>query len=254
MVSARGRHLERVLAVLVALDVGEIRLQLVHRLRRPALGCMHRWIASQDLSDLHEMLDPPSRQAGYELGFSQLAGRNDCALEPVLAGGQQQWHEATDWPDAPIEPQLAEHHERVQEIDGDFVGLLDCHGCHRDREIEVRAMFGDIPRRQVDRHDTVWPLLSRRFHAVLDPLLRLIEGGVGEPDEDGPRQVLGGGSLDLDLRPVQTLQRDAPRRRAHASIALRCVTMGSPEPNSTPIPSTRNGRYALCSRRHRCAS
>lgn len=97
-------------------------------------------------------------------------------------------------PHLPVQRQLAEK-ERVRKI-GDHL-LRREHDADGYRQIVSRTLLADVGGREVDsdasRRELQAGVAHRRAHA----LLRLLDGGVGQPDDIESGQ--SGGNVDLDL-------------------------------------------------------
>ena len=100
-----------------------------------------------------------------------------------------------------------------------------------DREVESGSLLALLGRRQVDREPRPREAELRRRDAAPDPLAGLLDGPIGEPDDDEARHAVDQVRLDLDAprrdphEPERERSRNHPDR-AYASTCNRGASAG----------------------------
>ena len=91
---------------------------------------------------------------------------------------------------------------------------------HRDREVERRAGLALLGRREVDRDPARRMDEPRVPDRASDPLARLLERGVREPDDREPRQPSGDVHLDADDPAVEADDGCGQEGREHSRTVV----------------------------------
>src|SRR6187397_984818 len=136
-----------------------------------------------------------------DAGESRLGGRASRAEDPGEAGPPRRLRKGNrtaDRPQPPVEGKLADGRVLGQPVAWDLAGRGEDR--ESDRKIEARALLAQAGRREIDGDPALRPLELCRGDSAADPLLRLLAGAVGKPD-DGERghRVL---KVRLDLDPA----------------------------------------------------
>src|SRR6266545_5469663 len=102
----------------------------------------------------------------------------------------------------------------------------------RDRQVEAGALLPQAGGRKVDGDARPRPLPLSRGDAAADPLLRLLAGTVGEPDDREARDPALEMRLDLDPARIEADEgvRDSAREHAFEATA----EMSRPGADSVP--------------------
>jgi hypothetical protein len=92
-----------------------------------------------------------------------------------------------------------------------------CEERKRDREVEARAFFLQLGRREVDSRLVARPLELRRLDPATDPLLRLLARAVDEADDREGRNAALDVRFHLDATRLEADEGKGDRAREHGS-------------------------------------
>ena len=124
---------------------------------------------------------------------STASGGDDHAADPATRQGGDHRQDARDRPHLAAERQLA---DQRQPSSGRADLLRAEQDPHRHREVERRAGLALVGRREVDRDPARRMDEAGVAQGAADPFARLLERGVGQPDDREPGQP--GRDIDLD--------------------------------------------------------
>ena len=205
IVAAGRRHLQRpprhLLAAHVA-EVGQSRRELAPPRHRPGAELVAAQVVDQrqqrfgrhdlDVVARPRRLRPRGRRA------------DDTEVAPVRRDRGRQ--HPVDARQPAVEPELADRHIAVERVGGE--GADGGHQRQRDRQIVMAALLGQIGRRQVHDDAPRRQAEPRRDQRRLDPLARLLDRLVGQPDDDhARRQAAGDLRLHVHRHGLDALER-----------------------------------------------
>ena len=182
---------------------------------------------AQDLDRVAEVARSDDLDAAAETGLSSALARDDERLDPSPPRRLGHRQGAPHGPQTPVEAELGGRCDALDPLGGRLARHRE-HG-QRDREIEPGPLLALLGRRQVDREPRAREAVLRRGDPASDPLARLLDGAIGEPDDDEARHPVDQVRLDLD----------APRRDPHEPERER--------PSNHP-PSVRTDLQQRCAR------
>jgi hypothetical protein len=140
-----------------------------------------------------------SRERGFRC---RLCGADD-ALEPGAPRSFGYGQCAGHGSDSPVEGELANCSVLGEALGRELSGRSE--NGKRDRQIEARALFPQGGRSKIDRYSAVERPFERRGHdPAPNPMLRLLAGAIGKPDDREPRHAGLQMRLDLDLPRLET--------------------------------------------------
>ena len=198
---ARGRELERPAPALLAAHLGEVGQERLLELVAARWGGERDVLLAPQIGDgLREVVhrndvDARQRRLGRRLG------RADEARQPLAPRTLGDGDRARDGTNATVERELADAAVLEQPLGRELVRAGEER--ERDREVEARALLAQRRRREVDRDPVAaGPRQHRVDDAAVHPVLGLLAGAVGEPD-DRERGQVGRDEVRLDLDPAR---------------------------------------------------
>ena len=211
VMSTGRRDFHRAPGVVLPLDLGEIVFELLVRGEErggifPHRREFRRGVPTpQKFEDLAQTVHAVNLDPSEKSGLARIGcGHEQPSLAPSagLAGnGQHAAHRAH----RSVQREFAHEHAIPGAAQIDF--FLRCHHAHRNGQIETRALFLDIRRREVDGATPSRPAVSAVGNRRRHPVLALLHGGIGQPHHHDERLAPGGIDLDLHLVGIDPLHR-----------------------------------------------
>ena len=173
----------------------------------------------------------------HERRLGDVGRGNDHRVGPGGAKRVDQREHARHWADRPVEPQLAEDADPVEDAVGQLAGGGD--EAEGDRELESRAGLANTTRREVHRDPLERELDRGRQQRRAHALARLADCGVRQPHDVIAGKTRRHVDLDRDDVTVDAGERGAANRGEHG---------GPPEKRGgrravTAATSTARARY-----------
>ena len=196
VVTAGRGDFERAPREQLSADVGEIgdcrgpRRRRVDRRRRQTRRIV------EGAHGLGERRDRKDVQPRDDRRFAGVGCRQQHAGEAVAPGGDRDRQDPARGVDRSVERQLAEQHEI-----GDMTPLDDALGgedAEGDRQVERRAGFAHVGRRQVDGDAVLGKLEARIADGAAHPVPALAHAGIGQADHREVRQAERHVDFDVD--------------------------------------------------------
>ena len=198
--AAGGGDLQRALGLLLAFYLAEIDVVNIRGGKGGAkVGGrgMERTQTLEEFESLAQTFDPEYRRAlTDDRRLRRILARQNHAAEFGRARQQRGRQCALDALDAPVKRQLAEHQVRAQAC-AILQHVLRGQDSQRQRKIECRALLARVGGREVDSHLAGWKFEARILERRLDPIERLFDRALGQPDQ--PMRRSAGADIDFDF-------------------------------------------------------
>ena len=259
MAAGRG-DLEGPAGLLLTEDVGQVGHSQGRRHGSGPRPGEHRPTV-EHFDEIGEVAHTPHGEPRDELRLTGLTGGHDGAPEAGRPRREEGRQDAPHGSDPAVEPQLAEQHRGRGDASRDQLGAREDGG--DDRQVVVAARLGQAGRGEVDREEPVGPGQAGSRNGGAAPVAGLVQGGVGQPHQDGAGQTRAECGLDLDRGALHADERDRPRRRrarrgAHDSPRTWVNSARRPGSLTMPSPSMRTrvptGSDMPCSRSQTAAT
>ena len=208
--TAGRRDLERALGLLLSFDLAEIDVVNVCRAERRGeidRDRLQRTQALEEFESLAQALDSEHRRAlADDRGLGGILARQHHARELRRAREQRGRQRTLDTLDAPVEREFAEHQVGAQ-ARAILQHVLRGENSKRERKIERRAFLARVGGREVDSHLARREIEAGIFERRLDPIERLLDRALGQPDQAMRRHAGADVDFDFDRKRVNPNQR-----------------------------------------------
>ena len=250
--AAGRRNLERPSRQKLAANVREIRH--VSRSRCAGRG-QHGLTRPRIVERAHRIDQRRHRKHGEAADNRRLTGirrRQQDAREPFAPRRRRDRQDTARGVDRPVQRELAQQHEI-----GDVAALDDAlrgEDAERDRQVERRASFPHIGRRQVDRDPVGGELEPGIPDRALDAVAALADAGVGQADHRERRQTERHVHFDVHRAGVDAKERRGPKAREHHErCARRVAVQDRPVFQAFGAPGPKRSRMLPRAEVQRCA-
>jgi hypothetical protein len=210
VVTAGCRDLERALGLLLSFDLAEIdvvNVGVAERRGEINRNRLERTQALEEFESLAQALDSEHRRAlSYHGSLRGIFAREHHALEFGRSREQRGRQRTLDPLDTAVEREFTENQVATQAL-AILEHVLRSKNSKRQRQIECRALFARICRREVDSHLTRWEIEAGIFQRRLDPIERLLDRALGQADETMRRYSGADVDFDFDRKRVNPNQR-----------------------------------------------
>ena len=208
--TARRRDLERALGLLLAFHFAEIDVVGVRVAESGSEIDRHRLQRTQSFEELERLaqaVDAEHRGALTDDGrLRRILARQHHARELRRSREQRGRQRTLDSFDASVQREFSQH-EITAQARAIFQHVLRCENSQRQRQVERRAFLARVGGREVDSHLARRKFEARIFQSRLDPIERLLDRTLGQPDESMRRDARADIDFDFDRKRINANQR-----------------------------------------------